>query len=333
MVKKFVVKSIARKTIVPLAYKFGYYHRLLHREGKSRAIILMYHNITTHWRNRFEEQMRFLQDYMYPISLNELVDSLRGKGQFPPQAIAITFDDGYESVYNIAFPILRKYSIPATVFLVTGYIETDKVFWWDEIRGMGEFSPHEEFREKLGSVLKRQMPQVEFSTWKNFEVEKYLARLKDAEIRHILEQLRTELRSTIRPKRTARLLSWQQIREMHKDGIEFGSHTVNHYNLTTISEEEVEEELKASKEKIEEELDEPVTGFCYPIGLNEHYNEKVKELVAKRGYRYACTAEFGHVSKGSNLFLLRRVCAGNEPLAYFVRSLVVAISETSDSVN
>jgi len=327
------IKSMTKKTVVPFLFKLSYYHWLLNRYTRDKAVVLMYHNIRSSWEDRFEKQMRFISDHMHPISLNELVGCLSGKKQFPPKSVAVTFDDGYESVYSIAFPILRKYSIPATVFLVTGYIETDKVFWWDEIRGMWESSSHQEFRKKLGSVLKRQMPKMVFSNSKSFEVEveKSLARLKDAEIRHILDQLREGLRySKPKRKRNDRLLSWQQIKEMHRNGIDFGSHTVNHYNLTTISEEEVEEEIKASKEKIEEELNEPITGFCYPIGLNEHVNEEVKELIVKEGYHYACTAEIGYVSKGSDLFLLKRVSMGNAPLSYFVRNLALVLSEDGD---
>ena len=171
---RLIAKSIARKTIVPFLFKMGYYRRILDKYGKGKAIVLMYHNITPSWKDRFKQQMRFLRDYMHPIPLNELVDCLVKEKPFPPKSIAVTFDDGYESVYYIAFPILQKYSIPATVFLVTGYVGTDRVFWWDEIRRMWESVPYKEFRKTLDSVLKEQMSQIAFSDSKNFEVEKYL---------------------------------------------------------------------------------------------------------------------------------------------------------------
>lgn len=256
---KYQLKSLARKTIVPFLFKIGYYHRLLDNH-RNIAIILLYHNIDSSSKHNFEKQMQFIKKHMQPISLNKLIDYLIKKKPFPPKSIVITLDDGYENFYHYAYPILKKYQIPATIFLVTGYIDTAKNFWWDN----------------------------------------------------------------------SSILSWSQIKEMAKNNnIDFGSHSINHYNLTTLSDKEIEKELKSSKEKIEQELNKPVRGFCYPFGKKEHYNQKIKELVIKAGYQYAVTAEFGHINQSSDLFLLKRVSAGNEPLPYFVRDLALALTENS----
>ena len=255
---KYQLKSLARKTIVPFLFKIGYYHRLLDNH-RNIAIILLYHNIDSSSKHNFEKQMQFIKKHMQTISLNELIDCLVKKKLFPPKSIVITLDDGYENFYHYAYPILKKYQIPAPIFLVTGYIDTAKNFWWDN----------------------------------------------------------------------SSILSWSQIKEMAKNNIDFGSHTINHYNLTTLSDKDIEEELRVSKEKIEQELKKPVTGFCYPFGKKEHYNQKIKELVIKAGYQYAVTAEFGHINQSSDLFLLKRVPVGNEPLPYFVRNLALALTENS----
>jgi len=255
---KYQLKSLARKTIVPFLFKIGYYHRLLDNH-KNIAIILLYHNIDSSSKHNFEKQMQFIKEHMQTISLNELIDCLVKKKLFPPKSIVITLDDGYENFYHYAYPILKKYQFPATIFLVTGYIDTAKNFWWDN----------------------------------------------------------------------SSILSWSQIKEMAKNNIDFGSHSINHYNLTTLSDKDIEKELKSSKEKIEQELNKPVRGFCYPFGKKEHYNQKIKELVIKAGYQYAVTAEFGHINQSSDLFLLKRVHVGNEPLPYFVRNLALALTENS----
>jgi len=259
-----MVKLIAKKIIVPFLFKINYYQRFLETYGKTKAIILLYHNIDSSSKHNFEKQMQFIKEHMQPISLNELIDCLVKKKPSPPKSIIITLDDGYENFYHYAYPILKKYQIPATIFLVTGYVNTKKTFWWDN------------------NCVKQRS-----------------------------------------------ILSWSQIKEMAKNGINFGSHTINHYNLTTLSDKDIEEELRVSKEKIEQELKKPVTGFCYPFGKKEHYNQKIKELVIKAGYQYAVTAEFGHINQSSDLFLLKRVPAGNEPLPYFVRNLALALTENS----
>ena len=257
---KQILKLIARKTLIPPLFKSGYYKNLINKYGKNKAIILLYHNIDSSSKHNFEKQMQFIKEHMQTISLNELIDCLVKKKPSPPKSIVITLDDGYENIYHYAYPILKKYQIPATIFLVTGYIDTAKNFWWDN----------------------------------------------------------------------SSILSWSQIKEMAKNNnIDFGSHSINHYNLTTLSDKDIEKELKSSKQKIEQELKKPVTGFCYPFGKKEHYNQKIKEFVIKASYQYAVTAEFGHVNQSSDLFLLKRVPAGNEPLPYFVRNLALALTENS----
>jgi peptidoglycan/xylan/chitin deacetylase (PgdA/CDA1 family) len=107
--------------------------------------ILMYHGITdseagsmyVNPRN-FSRQMDFLKKEGYSvISLNDLVEGIREGVKFGPGTVVITFDDGYEDNYLYAFPILAKYSFPATVFLITGYIDKKEGYLtWDQARVM-----------------------------------------------------------------------------------------------------------------------------------------------------------------------------------------------------
>jgi peptidoglycan/xylan/chitin deacetylase (PgdA/CDA1 family) len=99
--------------------------------GRSRIPILMYHSVDTSDSvvstppSAFAAQMRFLHESgVQTLSLSAAVEALR-RGPVPARAAVITFDDGFESVYKDAFPVLVKYGISATVFLVTGYCGRD----------------------------------------------------------------------------------------------------------------------------------------------------------------------------------------------------------------
>lgn len=100
-----------------------------------------------------------------------------------------------------------------------------------------------------------------------------------------------------------RLLSWDQIQEMDEKGIEFGSHTASHPKLDELSSHEMEEEIRSSKEFIEERLGHEITTFAYPYG---RFNEKVKNIV-KREYSGACSTTIGFVNSSSDPFELQRV--------------------------
>jgi len=99
------------------------------------------------------------------------------------------------------------------------------------------------------------------------------------------------------------LLDWNQIKEMSRAGIEFGSHTRTHRHLTTIPNREAEEELVSSKRDIEDAIGRPVDTFAYPYGS---YDDRVKEL-ARMHFMLACSTSLDFVHSGSDLFALERL--------------------------
>jgi len=130
--------------------------------------------------------------------------------------IIVTFDDGDRSVYQYAFPILKKYGVRAVVFLIVDYVGRDDL--WD-VTAIGRRSPH---------------------------------------------------------------LSWAEITEMQDWGIQFGSHTMTHRNLTKLKADEIIYELAESKRILEQRLGETIC-LSYP------FNRTNKEVVAQAehvGYKY-----------------------------------------------
>ena len=104
--------------------------------------ILMYHsvNAVAPPENRlvvsaasFERQMRFLKEHRYNVvSLEAIAELIREKKKIPDRTLAITFDDGYKDNYTYAFPILKKYSLPATVFIIVNEVnrlQNDRLNW------------------------------------------------------------------------------------------------------------------------------------------------------------------------------------------------------------
>jgi peptidoglycan/xylan/chitin deacetylase (PgdA/CDA1 family) len=87
----------------------------------------------------FKEQMRFIREHGYRvIPLDHFVDFLDFKGQIPEKSVVITFDDGWRSVYDFAFPILKDYGFPATLFIYTDFIGSKKGLSWGQIRELAE---------------------------------------------------------------------------------------------------------------------------------------------------------------------------------------------------
>ncbi|MBC8015896.1 MAG: polysaccharide deacetylase family protein [Sporomusaceae bacterium] len=101
-----------------------------------------------------------------------------------------------------------------------------------------------------------------------------------------------------------RFVTWDQVREMQKNGIVFGSHTVNHESLTSLTKEQVMSELSQSREEMAAQLGKPPRYFAYPTGT---YNLKIEDMVRAAGYKAAFTIQYGQVGADSDLYALERI--------------------------
>ncbi len=101
-----------------------------------------------------------------------------------------------------------------------------------------------------------------------------------------------------------RYMTWDQVREMHKNGFVFGSHTVSHQPLTELRPAEAAAELAASAAELERHLGVKPRYFAYPTGA---YTLRIEELVRQAGYRAAFTTRFGQVGLESDPYALERI--------------------------
>jgi peptidoglycan/xylan/chitin deacetylase (PgdA/CDA1 family) len=129
--------------------------------GVQAVTILSYHrfgpraNTLTVTPQAFEAQMAYLAKAGYAVvPLARLAGFLEGRESLPPKAVVITIDDGYRSMYDVAFPILRKHRFPATVFLYSDFVGVPDALTWAQMReliasGLVEVQPHSKTHTNL----------------------------------------------------------------------------------------------------------------------------------------------------------------------------------------
>ena len=100
------------------------------------------------------------------------------------------------------------------------------------------------------------------------------------------------------------LMDWDTLREISKNGVRIGSHTLSHPQLTLLSDDTLRAELRDSKRTIEEQLGQAIDDFCYPYG---DHNDRVRDMVRQAGYRSAVTTQRGHIETGFDPHALRRI--------------------------
>ena len=195
------------------------YHRFNQPEHKSTSIEI----------DLFTKQMEFLKENNFNIlPLTDLKLFIKKKKELPNKSIFLTIDDGYKSIYENAYPILKKYSFPFSVFLSTDFVSSDK---------------------------------------------------------------------------SSDFMSWEMIKELHLNEVEFFNHTSDHNSLLGKNENEIVSSIKKAQKILDKKLGETAKVFSYPFG---EYSNETKEVLKKLGFEIAFTQDSGPIQNAHDKFSLSR---------------------------
>ncbi|MBU0759168.1 MAG: polysaccharide deacetylase family protein [Candidatus Omnitrophica bacterium] len=283
------------------------------RRNRNRLCILCYHRITAP-DNRFrylgipqdifEQHIVFLKKHFEIASFDKGMGKLRS-GSIKKPLLVLNFDDGYRDNYLYAFPILKKYGITASIFLTVDYIGTKKSFWWDSVRDIIVNSPK-------SAGLKEDIVMIE-------NINRSLKKLLNEEERYLkIQKLKQEFCFKEKSSKERDILNWREIKEMRDCGIDFGSHTLTHPDLTLLKKDEARKEISHSKEILEQALDKKVSGFAYPYGS---FNDDVKEIVKDSSYSYARTCLKGFNNAYEDIFSLKQIDGSTNHIAHLAARL------------
>lgn len=239
-----------------------------------------------------ETHVRFLRRHFRIISFEEFL-RLEESREWEPDVryCVITFDDGWLDNYTYAYPVLRRYDVPATIFVSTALIGSEEWMWPD----------------KLGWLLTR-------SGWRGATpaaTDAIIERCKRLSHRAIEDLLaETAKRFRVCVPRQRMFLEWDQIREMSTGGIAFGSHGATHRVLPGLPAADVCAEVTGSMQSLRQELPNPLPVFCYPNG---DHDAAVVSQVQAAGYRAAVSTLPGAEAwDGADRFRLRRIGVHND---------------------
>lgn len=302
---------------------------------RGKVVILTYHRVLTQsevsanfvqsgmyvLQEVFERHIRYLKQSYTILSLEELLEVWRRKTLAPKQKYCIvTFDDGWVDNYRYAYPILRCYDIPATIFLPTDYIGTHEWFWPDRLAFVLETirktcSPSSKLAK--GAALLQQLSLADVydrgdDFWhSDTVVDQIIERGKDFPLREVQELVATLAKEwNINLPQERVVLNWDEVGEMSKHNISFGSHSCSHQILTNATEKDVLEELSRSKAILTDKGILYVPVFCYPNGNS---NASIQALVKNCGYQAAVGVGLGvEGASPGNRYNIRRIGIHND---------------------
>lgn len=253
---------------------------------------------------QFESQMQYLARHYKIVSMSQLMDHLR-EGGSSGAVVGITFDDGYADNYHNAFPILERYRIPATIFLTTGNLDSGERLWFEQLAEALKKTTREYIDVEIDIPRRLWTRTQEERLASNERIFELLRVLEDSERRAQLAEILKQL-GPVACDRKNRMLTWDQVRFMGMNRIEFGGHTVNHPFLSRLTPENAAWEISECKRRIEEEVEGPVDYFAYPNGREQDLGAGSKELLRAAGYRGAVTTIWGMNYRSTDPMELRR---------------------------
>jgi peptidoglycan/xylan/chitin deacetylase (PgdA/CDA1 family) len=255
--------------------RFGGYAVIRKVAPSKQLAILRYHAICGSQGHRyadpsicvtptnFDAHIRYLTSAYAVLPLHEAVRAVTTGKSLPRNAVALTFDDGYADNLEAA-RTLARYGTTATFYITAGCLEGGEPFWPAEVRHLVAAIPPG--RVSLTADMVNLELDLESEIGRTRAV-KQLSRAFKSHPIPVREELRARLRDLAGQTDTQRvMLTWDEVRELRAMGMTIGSHTMTHPNLPSAGISAAREELVKSRQRLEREIDAPVTMFSYPNG-------------------------------------------------------------------
>ena len=221
------------------------------------------------------EHLDYLSRHYHFLPLSKLIDYYERHQLIPPNSVVMTFDDGFRDNFTNLYPILQRYHVPATVFLVTGCVSSGDLPWPQKVGYLFQKTKVDRLchitTKKIPVTLKSPRDRNTASTtvWK--VVERMPRIERERSIAELSELLQVEI-----PR--DRMLTWDQVKTMQNGGIEFGAHTFSHPWMPLLSPEEARWEMEASLHDIQHHCGITRPPFVFPA--NKFTPDRVKMAIS-----------------------------------------------------
>lgn len=248
------------------------------------------------------------------VSLDEAVDMLTGQKSWRGNCVVLTFDDSLKCMADVVAPHLRQWGIPATFYLSTDAIERQQPYWWHRL----DFALKHAHGKRLTidmsggqSLVVELCPDSPSMRALAQFLRESSARACEETVASLESKLGTRLADAPPAACMGRLLDWDDVRALSRQGMTIGCHTRSHPNLTIESPESLSNELSSASELISANAQAACQHFCYPYGA---YSQDVRAAVKNAGFRSAVTTiRPGWNRPGDDLFQLKRFHMHAEP--------------------
>lgn len=249
----------------------------------------------------FERQVKALTRYAHPVPLYPALRALAAGRRLPARAVALTFDDGYRDNAEVALPILRRHGVPATFFLVRGFLDRRVSPWWEDLAAAWASVP-----SPGGSLAGWVVPQDGPARRRALaSTQQELKALPAARRLARVTQARDE--TGLAPVVGDLMMDWDGARALTAAGMDVGSHTDSHPILAHEGASGQIRELAEAARGLREGLGIDVPIVAYPNGTAADIDGDTVAAARAAGHEFGITTVWGPNRSGTDPFLIRRL--------------------------
>lgn len=304
---------------------YGGITTLARLRARDALTIVLYHGVderrdlgTYNYRGKFispeafDRQLAYYKKHYTVLPLDTAVDMLGAGMSLPPYALSITFDDGYRNNFTHALPLLKKYNLPATVFLTTDFVDKRIPLWVDRL----------EYAVNKGAIATTREEKIAFDASSRERLKKLPHAERMQELADIETRAGIQLTDFDDDRAVYAPLSWEDIAEMGRHAIMFGAHTASHPILSTLPADAQRAEIANSLQVLAQKCDAVSGVFAYPNGQPDDMNDTTRSIVDELGFRGALTTIPGVATDGSDTRMLPRYTLdATESFSFFVATV------------
>ena len=278
----------------------------------KRLLVLGWHNIDPTpgfpdppgaGRRGFARQLAVLARWASVIPLRRALDLMDADEPLPPRAVALTFDDGYRDNLELGVPMLARHDLPATFYLVPGFLDGTVGAWWEDLSDAFDRARAPELTwrgSRYGLTDPAGRAAAHDAVRAGLKRGDHASRVAAvAEVTEVLDPAPSSQRPLF--------LDWDGARALRATGHDLGSHTVSHAILERETPQAQAAELADSRAALERVLGPGIDTVAYPNGSAADYSEVTTAAAAAAGYRCAVTTRAGLAARSDDRYELRRV--------------------------
>lgn len=294
-------------------------HHLFRWLNRKRLLIVAYHGVVDgrlpdgcpEWhhldRADFERQLGYLAGHYRIVPIDDALQSPDHTG-----LACITFDDGYVNNRTHALPVLHAARAPATIYLTTGLIGSDRVLWTVKLEAAIRLTTVPEVDLEtigLGMVaVGGQSARIELSRRIIGRLKRLKPSARDVALISILDQVGLPPDAALEP---FQMLTWRQVADMEATGLTtFGGHTVHHEIVSNLDQAGLESEVRGSITAVRNATERPSATFAYPNGGRRDFTLAAKQVVQSAGSIAALSTIPGLNDEAIDRYELRRIVVG-----------------------